>query len=325
MAEPSDDNEQVWGEAFDWLVQIESAPDDGATKAAFQAWLECRPSHAMAYVQVRKVWDAAPALPPAFPDRWEPRRRVAPTSARPRSVVRRRWLIGAAAASLAVALAAGNWSDLWADYGTGTGEAKIVTLADGSQLQLDTNSAVRVSFDERGRSVELLRGRAFFEVAPDTNRPFAVTAGGARAVALGTRFEMRRDESRVSVQVEEGRVAVSMNGRNALQRPALERGQGLAIDLASAALHESSAAPEAIGAWRQGRLLVEGWTVAEVVAELGRYHRGAILLRDDALGARLVSGVYDLDRPIDAVRAVAEAHEGQVTAIGPWLVLVSGR
>lgn len=329
MAEPSKSSEeQIWSEAFDWLTRLQGAPKDAATKAAFQAWLARQPHHAIAYAEIRKVWEAAPHLPPAFAGRWQapPQyRRAATAPARPRSMARRRWLIGAAAASVAVALAAGEWSDLWADYATATGETKAIALTDGSRLQLDTDSAVRMSFDERGRNVELLRGRAFFEVARDASRPFAVIIGGARAVALGTRFEVRRDAARVSVLVAEGRVAVSLNGRNVLRRPALERGQGLAIDLASQVAHESRAALETIGAWRQGRLVVEGWSVAKALDEIARYHRGAILLRDDALGVRLISGVYDLSRPIDAVRAVAEAQGGQVTAIGPWLLLVSAR
>jgi transmembrane sensor len=70
-------------------------------------------------------------------------------------------------------------------------------------------------------------------------------------------------------------------------------------------------------------LIVEEWSVAQVLDELGRYHRGVILLRDQELGARLVSGFYDLTRPVEAVRAVAQAHGGRLREIGPWLLVVS--
>jgi transmembrane sensor len=108
----------------------------------------------------------------------------------------------------------------------------------------------------------------------------------------------------------------------------LTRGDVLSLDLATGQVRRDSAPPETIAAsmaaWREKRLVVENWTVAQVLNEIGRYHRGAIMLRDPALGARRVSGFYDLTRPVEAARAVAGVHGGRLTEVGPWLVLVSG-
>jgi len=105
----------------------------------------------------------------------------------------------------------------------------------------------------------------------------------------------------------------------------LSAGEALTLDHATGAVQALAVTPEAIGAWRERRLVVEGWSVTAVLNELERYHRGMILLRDEALGARLVSGTYDLSRPAEAVRAVAQAQGGMLTEISPWLLVVSAR
>jgi transmembrane sensor len=323
---PDDIDDRAWNEAFDWLVAIDRGSDDPAVAAAFQSWLAPSRTHAVAYAQVRMVWATAPHLEPALASRRHHRQapEARPLAAMPR-IGRRQWLVGAGALAASVALfaATDGWTDLWADYVTATGETSKVTLTDGTRLQLDTDTALRVSYGPGARDVTLLRGRAFFDVAHDTTRPFAVTAGAARASVLGTRFDMRLDGSIVSVAVEEGRVAVSLNGRNVLQRDALASGESLRLDPTTGLARQAVVAPAAIAAWREGRLIVEGWSVAQVLEELGRYHRGVILLRDQELGARLVSGFYDPTRPVEAVRAVAQAHGGRLREIGPWLLIVS--
>jgi transmembrane sensor len=316
-------DDQAWDEAFDWVVEIDRRPDDPAVAAAFQAWLARSRAHAVAYRQVRTVWAMAPRLDPALASGLRP-----PASMRPPTMrmSRRQWLSGAGAiaASAALFTTMGGWTDLWADHATATGETRAVTLVDGTRLQLDTDTVVRVSYGSRGRDVTLLRGQAFFDVVRDAARPFAVTAGPARAEVRGTRFDMRLDDRFVAVAVEEGRVAVSFNGHSPLSGDVLTSGESLRIDRTTGLARQGAVAPEAVAAWREGRLIVEGWTVAQVLDELGRYHRGVILLRDEELGGRLVSGFYDLTWPLEAVRAVAQSQGGRLREISPWLLVVSG-
>ena len=315
MDEPGADRIRM--EAFDWVMRLDAAAGDPATHGAFRAWLCRSQEHAALYEQTRRVWDAAPRLTPnvAVQGRHSaPQRRL---------MSRRQWLGGAAAAASA-AVAVGFFGDLGADHSTGTGETERVALSDGSTLQLDTDSAVRISYEATKRRIALLRGRAFFEVAHDPARPFAVTAGQVEAVALGTRFEVRRDDVQVAVSVVEGTVALRRQGRPAAE-DALQAGEAATIALSTGTVRRLAIAPDAVAAWREGLLVVDRWSVAAVLAELGRYHRGMILLRDDALGARLVSGTYDLARPVDAVSAVAQAQGGSVTEISPWLLVVSTR
>jgi transmembrane sensor len=317
MDERSSDADRIRLETFDWVMRLEALPRDPATQGAFRAWLARSDRHATLFEQTRRVWAAAPLLAPTMA---VPRHQC--PAPRRQSISRRQWLGGAAAAASVAAV--GLFGDLGADYHTGTGETERVALSDGSTLLLDTDSAVRISFEATARRIALLRGRAFFEVAHDLARPFSVVAESVTATALGTRFEVRRDDSQVTVSVAEGAVAVSRQGHAVAGDP-LQAGEAAMIPLSAGAVRRVAIAPEAVGAWREGRLVVDRWSVAAMLEELGRYYRGMILLRDDGLGALLVSGTYDLGRPVDAVRAVAQSHGGTVTEISPWLLVVSAR
>lgn len=338
MADRSSDNDQrIWQEALDWVFALDRDPDDPALAAALRAWLSADAAHARAYEEARLIWDLSPRIRPEFA---ESRRAPAPSAAAPRRprpgamaggqpvrrIGRRGFLAGGAiAAGLSLVALGGGWTALRADYATDVGERKLVTLEDGSRVHLNTDTALRVVYGPEQRRVELLRGEALFDVARDERRPFAVIAGTARIEVLGTRFDTRLDASFLSVLVEEGRVAIGVDGHDVLGGTALTRGEGVRIDLATGNARRNAAKPQEATAWRKGLLIVERWTVAQVLDEIGRYHRGYILLRDDVLAARPVSGVYDLTRPVEAVRAVTRAYGGKVTEISPYLLVVSGR
>ncbi len=321
--DPIDD--EIWNAAFDWLMRAEANPGDPALAAALRAWLGADTAHAQAFDQVCRTWHAAPHLQATLADPRPPASsRRPPTRPGPR-LSRRQVLAGAGAMAAGLALYAGTGAPrrLFADIATATGEFRTVTLEDGTHVHMDTATAIRLDFAGPDRRAALLGGRAYFDVARDAGRPFAVTAGPAEVTVIGTRFDLRLDDDSLSVAVEHGRVAVGMAGRRLTPDDGLVGGDSLRIDLTTRAARRAATDPGTDTAWRDGRLEVEDWSIAQVLAELDRYHRGVILLGDAAFGRHRVSGSFDLTRPDQAARSVARAQGGRVRALSPWVLLVS--
>ena len=196
-----------------------------------------------------------------------------------------------------------------ADHMTGVAELREVVLEDGSVVHLDAGSAISVTYGAAGRDVALLAGQAFFEVTSLKGRPFRVRSGDVTVTVTGTAFAVRSSAQAVAVDVQSGTVEVSA-GRAA--PVLLSRGQRAAVDRASGGIVQSEVAPEQIASWRSRRLIVHDATLDDVVEELGRHHAGLILLPDRRLARQLVTGVFDLTRPVEALTAVAESQNGKL-------------
>jgi transmembrane sensor len=115
-----------------------------------------------------------------------------------------------AASLLLAALVGATWY-FWPagpTYQTPVGGTASVPMSDGSNVTLNTNTRIEVALTERERIVQLERGEAFFEVAKDPHRPFIVSAGRKRVIAVGTKFSVEREGDEVRVVVSEGTVRI---------------------------------------------------------------------------------------------------------------------
>lgn len=306
--------------AGEWLVALREAPDDAALQAAHRRWLAADGANAREWEETRRVWsllgapDAAAAL----------QRTAAATPVRPRP--RRLPRLAAAAAALAACLALFVAVDPVpmpaADHATAGGETRRVQLADGSVAVLAPRTALDVALDASGREVTLRRGTAFFEVAPDPERPFAVTAGGLRTTVLGTAFEVSRSDGTARVAVEHGRVRVDTEGEGATA-VTLEPGQAVRAG-PDGAVEAEQVPASLVASWRNGRLAVRDRPVGEVVEVLRGYFDGWIVVTDAALAQQTVTGLYDLSDARAALAAVADAQGADVRQISPWLLVLSG-
>ena len=93
-------------------------------------------------------------------------------------------------------------------YGTALGEQRSIQFEDGSTVELNSRSKIRVKYSKQERDVELIEGQALFHVAHDTGRPFIVAVGATRVRAVGTQFDVYKKSNGTVVTVVEGRVAV---------------------------------------------------------------------------------------------------------------------
>ncbi|MCW2268697.1 FecR family protein [Pseudomonas sp. JUb96] len=293
MTDPcATDADDLFAEASGWYYRLQAEDLSATEREAFAAWLAQGPDQAQAWDEVLNLLGAlrepARQIRQAQRARWR----------RPRARV---WASAAAVLLMMGLLAYSPWPDRWrADYATTTGETRTVALADGSQLQLNTDTAVQVELGEGERRVRLLRGEAWFDVSPDPARPFVIRSGDGWVKVVGTRFSVARQGDLTRVRVAQGKVQVSAdNTRSELLAP----GRGVEYSGVSlGTVHGFDGAAEF--AWRQRQLVFRQQPLAEVVDELNRYWPGRTLVLGDALRQRKVSGVFEIDKPQAVLKAL---------------------
>lgn len=313
--------------AAHWLLALEEEPDDADLRRRFDTWLAESPENAAAWAGVSDIYDAIGA--PAYVEHRAARESRPGAAA---SVIRldgararrRRFLLPAAALTLAACLALlalpGFLLQWQADHVTSVAESQSVVLDDGSVVRLAPGSALEVL---RGgsRGVRLLRGEALFEVVPDSARPFRVEAGGVETTVLGTVFDVRLLENGTLVSVREGEVRVDRAAAPHISER-LKAGDWTRVQRAGA-VARGAVPPTEVAAWQRGQIVARDRAIEDIVEEVGRSYRGVVLVTDGVLARQRVTGVYNLDDPVAALRAAAGVHGGVVRQVSPWLIVVS--
>lgn len=324
------DRERASGEAAEWLVRLHEEPDDASLRARFEGWRGADPAHAVAWSEVTETFDLIGQALPAEDQLPAPARTTSFRSHRGAVARRsgRRWWLAAAATAIAACVALVFLPSLilrlGADYATSTGEWREVRLTDGSVIDLAPRSAIDVALTADHRDIRLIAGQAFFEVTPDPARPFQVKGQGMTATVLGTAFAMRLGENAADVAVRHGVVQVDSASTTPPTSRRLEAGDWLSVSWSGQAASGRNP-PDEIGAWRQGQLVAHNRPIADIVDELRPYFGGLIVIANDRVGRRSVTGVYNLREPVEALRAVGRAHADiTVTRLLPWLVVISG-
>lgn len=284
-------------EAMAWRVRHDAGDLTASEREAFAAWI-ATPDHHAAYIGADEFWTAAGQL--AEHPRYAAIRRAAEASAG-----RARLALAASLAAAVVGLAgAGAWLQLGpkplADqsFRTAIGQQATVSLPDGSQVTLNTDTIVRTQVDDGRRLVYLDRGQAFFKVAKDPRHPFVVTAAGRTVTALGTAFDVRIDRGELQVVLVEGKVRVeAAKARPGGDEPA----QPMATDMSAGSqlvarddtewrLTPTNVSRET--SWLKGQLVFDNEPLDEVVDEVNRYSARKIVIADAALEDRRVSGNF---------------------------------
>lgn len=289
--------------AAEWVAREDAGALSPAEGERLAAWLAADSRHLGAYARMQAIMSSCDRLH---------RGEHAPDAAHAR-VVRPQvrawaWRVAALAASLAlVTVATLRFLDGGVDtYTTRIGEISRVSLDDGSVVTLNTDSRVRVRFDEGHRNIELLRGEAMFDVAKDRLRPFAVAAGGTRVVAVGTSFSVRRSPERVNVLVREGVVKVDEAEQPVARLQAGDkasiagRGAPVVARVDTVEVHRELA-------WRDGMIAFSGETLQEVAREFARYNTLRIRIADPEVAGLEVVGMFSATDPIGFSRAAAQS------------------
>lgn len=273
-------------QAANWIARLGTRTISLDTIQEFAKWRE-DPANAEAYRRAEQLWSRTGELA------GDPDIQAALVQAqrrRPRRIgVKQVGAIGLATA-MAASLAVGAF--LWQGrdtYATSIGEQRILQLADGSRVHLDTASKMRIRYTEGERRIELAEGQALFEVAHNPARPFVVSTTDASVTAVGTVFEVRRVGSETRVVLVSGAVDVAQAvAPGAPQR--LQPNQQSAIRAGKSKVSAVNA--QTATSWIDGELTFMDTPLADAVAEVNRYLAAPIILDAPAAATTPINGVF---------------------------------
>ena len=306
-----------------WVLRIDEGALSASEKAALGGWLDEDIKHREVLLEVAAVWDKTDALAQLadlFPH-------DAATHWVSRGPLHRRWALSlATAAGLAVVVLSSLFflkndgqravPTTSAAYETAIGGRKTVLLPDGSEVLMNTNSQLAVTFTPSERVLRLAQGEILMRVARDRARPLSVVAGDRIIQAVGTEFAVEiTDDQRVELVVTEGKVvvgiqppaAVSLRGAdvdapdNAAFPPLLAQLEDNVVSAGEEViLTGDEMAKRAVSAdeievklsWKEGRLIFRSEPLAKALQEVERYTRVEFVFLDESLKSRTLSGRF---------------------------------
>jgi transmembrane sensor len=312
---PEDD--KLFEEALDLIIRLQNDPANPITHELVRRWRARGPDREAAWAEVMEIHGMAGKV---LTDQRKTELAVG-------SVSRRKVILGGAAAFIAAGIGAYYGPDalirVRADHVTSTAELRRITLPDGTVLTLGPDSAIRTDFKTSVRRIELLSGMAFFEVAKDPARPFQGIIDHLTVTALGTAFDIGKDAGLLTVSVDHGRVEVAVPNSPLSSGSLLDGGDWLSLDESSREVERGKRDVGQIAAWRDGMIVAEREAISFVVARIGRWYSGRIIIADLSFGTQRISGVFDLNNPVMALEAVVHPYGGKVRRISPWLTVIS--
>jgi transmembrane sensor len=283
--------EVIGDQAAEWLLKQDAAQWSAQDQTELDAWLAQSPHHLAAYWRLKAGWTRAERLAALKPaQQMRPEKVAKPKGMRP--------FLRYAMAAIVVAVAgvgfAYNLLSQERVVATAVGQRAKFTLADGTHIELNTNSAIAAKITPWARTVELQRGEAFFDVRHDAARPFVVLAAGHRIVDLGTQFSVRENKNSLKVTLIAGRARLE-TANPALQHHATDLVPGdvavVTANAMSVAKMPARALTERL-AWRGGKLMFDHATLAEAAAEFNRYNDTKIVIAPDAAHL-MINGTFD--------------------------------
>jgi len=299
-----------------WVMRRGEPDWSDADAEALDAWLDESAAHQAAFWRLDHGWREADRIAALGPAQGRRPMLASPT-----------WRHVAIAASVVVVLSFGALQLRETEqpapvplqaFTTEVGGRKLVPLRDGSQIELNTATALRASIDTRRREVWLDRGEAYFSVRHDPAKPFVVHAGDKSITVLGTRFSVRREGDKIRVAVSEGRVKLDAETPSALTRPEYVSRGTIAVAEGNSVLvaRSSGQAVEADLAWRDGMIRFDQTTLAEAAAEFNRYNRRQLLVGDQETAAIRIGGSFQASNTEAFARLLQRAYGLQVEIVG---------
>lgn len=307
-------------EAAEWLVRWSERELGESERAEWERWKASSPARSQAWARAQMLQSRMGGLPQAL---------AMSVLDRPSNPDRRAAIVKLALLLAVLPTGWGGWElsrrQQWtADYRSTVGERRELTLADGSNVTLNTDTAIDVLFDAEQRLIRLRAGEIMVQTAVDpAARPFLVATAQGSMQALGTRFSVREHQSRTHLAVLEGAVKVVLADNRQTQPMVINAGQR--TDFSAQTFGSVAVADRNVGAWTQGMLMADKMRLADFAAELARYRRGFVRC-DPAIAALPVSGAYPISETSRTLNMLTQTYGIKVSGhlCGLWITLSPG-
>ena len=284
--------------ASEWLVKrYDSEGWSDSDQTQLNSWLAEASAHKIAYLRVEAASKRA--------DRLGALRRPTPAPGRRIPALK----IVAVAAAIVVIFGASFFATQRGvpekTYITGIGGHETLTLRDGSRIELNTDTSLRVADSGAKRVVSLEKGEAYFQIVHDATHPFVVLAGNHRVTDLGTRFLVRRNNDTLRVSLLEGRAQFDTEDSHGKQQATLNPGDVVVATTTSLSITQAptQTLDDQLG-WRRGVLVFRHATLAEAAAEFNRYNPQKIVVADSHIARLNINGALRANDPKAFVRSM---------------------
>ena len=280
------DASDIEASAADWLQRRNFWNWSKADQAALDAWLAQSMAHQLAYWRLEAAWDRTERL-------------EALRTAEEPAPQRKSWSLPlkiAAALAVTAAIGAGAAHYIMQPrdrvFTTAVGGREVVSFADGTKIELNTDTVLRARMTTDSRTIWLEKGEAYFQVKYDSKHPFVVFAGDHRITDLGTKFLVRRDPGRLEVALMEGRVrfgAADASPKSALLVP------GDVVTATASTMfvtHRSQGSLARQLGWEHGMLVFDNMTLADAANEFNRYNRQQLVIADPGAARLTIVGTF---------------------------------
>lgn len=261
------ERKHIEAQAADWVARVDRGLDEEGA-AAFDRWKAESIENRVTFIRLQAVWRRADRLASLR----QPQNAAAAPSAR------WRWFAAMAAVLLICAGSGVAYLKIFETtdqrFETAVGMHRSLNLADGTHIELNTNTLIHTSMLPDARTVKLERGQAYFEVVHDAHRPFVVIAGNRRITDLGTKFSVFRDGDRVEVVVKEGQVRVDLIAPGSTDAPVVAERNTVVMARNAETLVVAKPEQEINNdmLWRSGMIVFNQEPLADVATEINRYN-----------------------------------------------------
>lgn len=277
-------NEQVVRQAIHWMMRLHGSGDAELQKAC-EHWRGQDADHELAWQRVqqldRELGLAMPGTGLVLDN--------ARAGLRRRQALKLLSGVAVGGAALWLTRDITPWERLTADLATATGERRGLALADGSQLQLNTDSAVDIRFDSQQRLIDVRRGEVLVSSAIQP-MPMRVRTAHAQVEAQAARFVLRQGKAASRLSVLQGSVALSPS--SGLSKQVIEAGQS--FDITQETIRPVRQLDMEAGAWADGLIVTRDMRLADFLAEVARFRQGRLVCTEAIADLRL-SGVFRLE------------------------------